>query len=209
MNDYTKNMNLPSNSYKSKEQKKDISEKRVEKVVTGAVRTKKKSEARKFADVFISEDASNVKNYIFMDVLVPTIKKAISDMFKNGIDIILYGEVKKSGRKNNLPYVPYRSYSDNDCRSDYRSDSNRTLSSYWYDDIILENRGEAEAVLEQMDELIDAYGIVTVADLYDLIGITGNYTDNKYGWTSLARAKTVRTRDGRYTLDLPKAYPIN
>ena len=209
MNDYTKNMNLPSNSYKSKEQKKDISEKRVEKVVTGAVRTKKKSEARKFADVFISEDASNVKNYIFMDVLVPTIKKAISDMFKYGIDIILYGEAKKSGRKNNSSYVSYRSYSDNDRRSDYRRDSNRTLSGYWYDDIILENRGEAEAVLEQMDELIDAYGIVTVADLYDLIGITGNYTDNKYGWTSLARAKTVRTRDGRYTLDLPKAYPIN
>lgn len=30
--------------------------------------------------------------------------------------------------------------------------------------------------------------IVSVADMYDLCGMTCNYTDNKYGWKSLARA---------------------
>ena len=59
-----------------------------------------------------------------------------------------------------------------------------------------------------MDELIDRYEVVSVADLYELVGITGNYTDNKYGWTNIRNAEVVRVRDG-YVLKLPKATPIN
>ena len=58
-----------------------------------------------------------------------------------------------------------------------------------------------------MDELIDTYGIVSVADLFDLVGITGNYTDNKYGWKNISNAKAIRVWDG-YILSLPKAIPI-
>ena len=75
-------------------------------------------------------------------------------------------------------------------------------------DIIIENRGEAEDVLSRMDELIDQYGLVSVADLYDLVGINGNYTDNKYGWFNIRTASVVRVRDG-YMIKLPKAVPLN
>ena len=86
----------PSNSYNSRQYQKEkdstTEPKKIESVVSGKVRTKKKSEARKFADIFITEDIANVKTYVFMDVLVPAIKKAISDIVTNGIDMILYGE---------------------------------------------------------------------------------------------------------------------
>ena len=59
-----------------------------------------------------------------------------------------------------------------------------------------------------MDELIKEYGQVAVADLYDLVGITGSYTDNKYGWTNLRNAEAIRDRDG-YLLRLPKALPLS
>ena len=59
-----------------------------------------------------------------------------------------------------------------------------------------------------MDELIETYGSATVADLYDLVGITCNYTDNKYGWTNLRNAEPIRVRDG-YMLKMPKALPID
>ena len=39
--------------------------KKVEKVVTGTVSTRKKSPFRKLADEFISDDAKNVKSYVF------------------------------------------------------------------------------------------------------------------------------------------------
>lgn len=192
------------NSHKFKEEQ---AEKKVEKIVSGTVKTKKKNDIQKFADVFISEDMNSVKSYILMDVLVPAVKKAISDIVTNGIDMLLYGETGKSRKNSTASKVSYRSYYDD--RDNYRRcTSSRTRSGYSYDDIILDNRGEAEKVLSQMDELVVAYGIVSVADLYDLVGITGDYTDNKYGWTDIRSAQVVHVRDG-YLLKLPRALPLN
>lgn len=196
------------NSHKYKEdQNRSSPEKKVEKVIAGTVKSKKKSEIRKFTDVFISEDIDNVKSYILLDVLIPAIKKAISDIVTNGIDMILYGETGKTKSNSTASKVSYRSYYDGrNGRRDYSAI--RTKISYNYDDIILDNRGEAEDVLSRMDELISTYGLVSVADLYDLVGVTGNYTDNKYGWTNIRSASVIRVRDG-YMLKLPKALPLD
>ena len=59
-----------------------------------------------------------------------------------------------------------------------------------------------------MEELIDMYQLVSVADFYDLVGVSGNYTDNRYGWTNVRNAYVVRVRDG-YMIKLPKALPLN
>ena len=82
------------------------------------------------------------------------------------------------------------------------------VDRYSYNDIVLTRRGEAEDVLDRMFELIDTYGLVRVADLYDLVGITGNYTDNKYGWTNIQNADIVRVK-GVYMIRLPRAITIN
>lgn len=210
--------NYKPNSHKYKEENKNslndetLRERpKVEKVVTGKVRTKKKSHVTKFADIFISEDAASVKSYVFMDVLVPAIKKAISDIVTDGIDIILYGgtgHTKKRSSGSNATYVAYRNYSDRDRRDDRRRDEGYRRNRYNFDDLVLESRGEAEDVLDRMDELLDQYSQVTVADLYDLVGITGEYTDNKYGWTSLNTARVEPVRGGGYVLRLPNPMPI-
>lgn len=195
------------NSHKSKEERESVPDKKVEKIIAGTVKSKKKNEIQKFADVFISEDVTNVKSYILLDVLVPAIKKAISDIVTNGIDMILYGESNRTKSNSAASKVSYRSYYDGgNGRRDYSAA--RTKTGYNYDDIILDNRGEAEDVLSRMDELISTYGVVSVADLYDLVGVTGNYTDNKYGWTDIRSAQVVRVRDG-YLIKLPKALPLN
>ena len=188
------------NSHKSKELA-PVPEKKVEKIVKGTVKSKKKNGIDRLKDNFISEDAANIKTYVVMDVLIPAVKKAICDIVKNGVDMILYGE---SGRSNRRPseYVSYdRRYLDRGDSRFYNAD--RARIGYSYNDIILETRGEAEDVLARMDELIEIYGMVSVADLYDLVGITGNYTDNKYGWTNIRNAEPVHVRDG-YMLRLPK-----
>lgn len=198
-----------SHKYREEQAKKETPEdkKKIEKVVSGPVKTKKKSEIKKFADVFISEDAHNVKSYIILDVLIPAVKKAISDIVTNGIDMILYGEGKNSSKSSAASKISYRNYYD---RANDRRDagSTRTRTGYSYDDIILSNRGEAEDVLSRMDELVATYGVASVADFYDLVGVTGNYTDNKYGWTNIQSARVERVRDG-YVIKLPKALPLN
>lgn len=195
------------NSHKFKEDLNSASDdrKKLEKVVKGNVKTRKKSSIRKFADDFIAEDAKNIKSYVVLDVLIPALKKAVSDIVTNGIDMILYGESGSNKKRSNSSYVSYRDYSD---RRDDRYRDNRTRTGYGYDDLILDTRGEAEEVLSRMDELIETYGVATVADLYDLVGKSCNYTDNKYGWTNIRNSEAVRVRDG-YLLQLPKALPIN
>ena len=201
-------MEYKPNSHRYKEGKTTEApeKKEIKKVVSGPVRTKKKSEISKFADVFISEDVANVKSYILMDVLVPAFKKAISDIVTNGIDMILYGESGRRKSSSSASYVSYRNYSD---RRDDRNhiDGSSVRARYNYDDVVLTSRPDAEEVLTRMDELIDTYGMVSVADMYDLVGKTCQYTDNNYGWTNLRTAEIVRVRDG-YINKLPKALPI-
>lgn len=194
-----------SNSYKSKEEKKaDVPEKKVEKVISGTARTKKKSEFSKFANTFISEDIQSVKDYILMDVLVPAVKKAISDVVTNGIDMILYGESGSKRSSSTASKISYRSYYDRPNDREYHRSS-----GFDYDDILLDSRGEAESVLDRMDELISTYHVVSVADFYELADITNeNYMNNKYGWKDIRSAKIVRTRDG-YMIRMPRALPID
>ena len=200
--------NLPDNSHKARDEKKASvqEEKRVEKVVRGKVKTQKNNK-RKLADLFISEDAGNIKNYIFLDVIIPAVKKAIYDLVVGALDMSLYGGRGGGGRRSTADKVSYRDYNSVSRRDTRSYESARTTSGYSYDDIVLETRGEAEAVLSRMDEIMEEYEIVRVADLYDLVGITGEHTDNKYGWTNIRNAKIVRVRDG-WKIEMPRALPI-
>lgn len=203
--DYTPN----SNKYKKEQAEKQKEEKKLASVVSAGTRTKKKSETAKLADIFISEDIHNVKSYVFLDVLVPAIKKAISDIVTNGIDMILYGESGRSNRKRTgASKVSYGSYYRSERDRD-RRDPVRARSGFDFDDILFDTRGDAEAVLTAMEDVLDQYGVVSVGDLYDLADIsTNNYAINKYGWTDLRAAEVVRARDG-YMIKLPRALPLN
>lgn len=196
--------NYTPNSHKFKAEQKELAnseKKKVEKIVKGNVIVKKKSGMSKLADIFISEDVKNVKSFIIMDVLVPSVIKALSDIAHTTIDMILPGGSKSRNKGSGISnYVSYRDYYGS---KNTNHDSYKTRNGFSCDDIVLETRGEAEEVLSRLDELIDMYGSASVADLYDLVGKTCNYTDDKYGWTNVRNAEPVRVRDG-YLLKMPK-----
>ena len=135
--------NYPSNSHKARE---EVAEKKVEKVVSGKTSTKKKSGIRKLSDTFLSEDVS----YIFSEVLLPAAKKLVSDIVTNGTNMLLYGEIKN--KKGNSSKVSYSRYYDDRSR-DYRSPVVR--NNFDYDEIIFETRGDAEAVLDAMYDILN------------------------------------------------------
>ena len=179
-------------------------DKKIEKVVSGPVKVRKKSGVRKFADVFISDDISNVKSYVVGDILVPSIKKAILGT----VDMILNGGGTKYSNRSETPKVSYRKYYD-DPRDEYgRRDEPWPKTRFDYDELVFETRGQAEVVLDQMRGAIERYGLVTIGDMYDMADVTKPYTSNNYGWTSLRNADVQRVRDG-YILRLPKASPID
>lgn len=201
-------VDFPSNARSKKKQPVRVEDKKVEKVIRGTAVKRKKPLGKKFAETFLGDDLESVSSYIIHDVLIPAAKSTISDMVQGGIEMLLFGEKQgsRTRRDGNRSYVSYNSYSSR--RPDTRDSGRREVSSrnrakHNFDEIVLDSRGEAEEVLSCLVDMVIDYGEATVADLYDMVGVTGNFTDNKYGWTDLSSASVSRVREG-YLLNLPK-----
>ena len=76
-----------------------------------------------------------------------------------------------------------------------------------FDGIMLETHADAVDVLESLIARVERYGSASVADFYDYLGVTGGFTDQKYGWTNLSNADIRQTRKG-FVFDLPKPQPL-
>ena len=198
----------PDNSHTGRERQNEKPssppERKLDKVVSGETKTRKKSEVKKIAGIFVPEDTESVKSYILTDVVIPGVKNAIADV----VSIILFGEAGRiGGRGNGKSKIAYQKYYDRDDRREYGRP--RTGGGgFEYDDILFETRGDADLVLDQLESCINNYGLASVADLYDLAGVTcRSYTANKYGWTDIRTAKVVRIREG-YIIQLPRTVQL-
>lgn len=203
--DYTPN----SHKFKAEQQATSVEKKRVDKVISGTAK-RKPDAARKLTNLFAPGDMSSIKEYLIMDIIVPATKKMVSEIVRNGIDMLMWGESGRGKNYNgNSDKVSYRSYyGSNDNRNSNNSGS-KTRSVFDYDNIVIPTRQEAEEVIRRMDEIIEIYQMVSVADLYDLCGVTDhNYMNAKYGWMNIRTAEAVRVRDG-YILKLPRAMPLD
>lgn len=214
--------NYPSNSQKAKKPesakpKKDIQEKpKLEKVASGEHR--KKSLGKRITETFTGDDATSVGEYVLFDVVIPAAKTMISDAVGQGVERMLFGDVRRprtSGIGQRANYTNYNRMRPATTTSPGRAFepdgpvlSKRARASHDFGEVVLEDRGKAEIVLERMSEALDIYGLVTVTDFYDLVGISGSYTDDKWGWSDLRSARVVRDRAG-YFIDLPNPSPID
>lgn len=121
-----------------------------------------------------------------------TFRTALKDKIANEVTTFLYGEKQPSK-------VTYRRYSD---VYKHRTKSSRQI------DIILETRKDAENVIDYINEIFKNYGVVYFADLCDLCGITGNYTDNKYGWIDSKSINKFYVVSSRYGYQLKYPEPV-
>ena len=213
-------VDFPSNSQTSAGQsrsKKADTEKKLKKVVTGTVKKKKRSFGKKMAETLLEDDTKSVGSYIFYDVLIPAAKALISDTVGGGIEMLLFGEKRgnRTRRDGGRSYTNYGSYSyssssikSRDSRDRPREMTRAGRARHDFDEIVLETRGEAEEVLSHLVDLTIDYGQATVADLYDLVGITSDFTDQKYGWIELHDANVQRVRGG-YLINLPRTRPLD
>ena len=216
-------MDYPNNSHQAKESKITVSNeeetpKKVEKVIEGTVLRRKKPLSKRFSEMFIGGDSRTVSAYLFYDVLMPAAKDTIADVMTQGVERMLFGETRSTSRRagnrrGNSGYVSYNRYSASTPpweprRDEPRSPSRRSRATHNFDEIILSTRVEAEEVIDRLFDLVARYESATVADLYELAGVTGSYTDDKWGWTDIRGAGVTRVRNG-YLLDIPKPEPLD
>jgi len=206
-------MEFPTNSHKAKAEEP----KNIKPVVTGDVKPRKTPLGRRFAETFVGGDAKSVGNYIFFEVLIPAAKDTISDAFSQAVDRMLFGD-RGVGRSRTISsrtntstgHISYNRFSQNNSMRQQReqTQTNRPRQ-FKYEEIILESRAECEDVLERMRDLVESYDVVTVADLYSLVGISSEHTDGKWGWAhNIADARVARVPGG-YLLDLPRPESVD
>lgn len=206
-------MNNQSNSHRSREMAKE--EKVIKPVTHGQTVIKKDTVGKKFADVFLAENMTNVKDYIIYDVLVPAVNDTIVNMLTSGVSMLFKGQpgnYNRGGNRSRLnertSYSSYYGRSDNSRDRDDRRPARPTRDVNGYKDIGFRELGDAKEVRSCIYDIIDKYPYISVQEYYGLSDNSdlAEYTDTKRGWRSedIREINISRCYDGLYRLDLPR-----
>lgn len=199
---------FPSNS-KARAEPKEIKQVTSAKIATG----RNKGLGRRFKKTFIAGDSRMAFEYIFVDVVIPTIQDMFIEGIQGGIERWVRGEGSRHRRSyrstgySELGHVDYRGMTPSSRRSTappQRMMSRRSRARQEFDELIIQTLSEAHEVIDRMFDILSRYGSVSVADLYELTGVQSAHTDMKWGWYNLQGAQAVRLRQGGYLLDLPE-----
>lgn len=130
------------------------------------------------------------------------IRDVIKNKVSRKIDKVLYGESETRRNRSQVSYVSYYNYRNNNRK--------RNLEQHYHSvkDIIFDTRQEAYDALDKINEILVNYGVVTVADVYDIADIPCCYADKKYGWTTTRNAEVVKSKDG-YFINMSTPYPVD
>ncbi len=214
---YPRNSNMGAGNSGAARSSTKVERARPEPVTKGKVIVRKKPIGRRIFETFVKEDVPNIKEYVIHDWIVPAIKNFFFDGVIGGIsdtiEMSLFGTTRgaRGGsrvvRSQGQSYVQYQSASQGRTgNTSIRTVNNRAAHNFG--DIILETRGEAEEVLSQLVDYTTDDKTASVADLYYLVGMDHNFTDQQWGWFDLSGASVDRVREG-YILRLPKPVLIN
>jgi hypothetical protein len=203
----------PPNSEASKRRLQEEA-KNIKRVTSEDPVRRRKPLRKQFQETFVAGDAKTASRYVIFDVLIPAAKDTIVEVLSQGIEKLIYGDSRR--RSGTTPpqtgptgIVSYNRYSMGSRQtSPQRAMSRMGRSRHDFDEIVLTERTEAEEVIDRLFEVVSRYGSATVSDLYELVGISGTHTDNKWGWTDLRGAGVSRVRGG-YLLDLPEPQPLD
>lgn len=167
---------------------------------------KKKSFTQSIAEAFVGDNTQNVGSYILYEVLLPAAKETIQSMVTTGIEMILFGEAgrgRSRDRDKERSRVSYTSYYKGERDRDDRKPRVRSSDKFDLDDIYFRHGDEADQVLEGLCDAVEEFDSVSVADYFDMAGISGStWIHEKWGWNNLRRAYCTHTRNG-YKIILP------
>ena len=197
-------------STKDKEDR-DSQDKKIRQVTKANV--KKQGLLRKFTRYIFEDTIESAKEKAFSDVIKPGLQQLIFDTGNELLSLIIFGTAEEAFRSSRRSSGSRRgertSYDKYYKDKEYKSSKNSYKDMpYDPDDIILDTNAEARDVLTELDYTIRKYGQASVADLYDIVGVTSEWPDNRYGWTSIRGAKIKPIREG-FLLVLPRTHVLD
>lgn len=174
---------------------------------------KKKKFSQKIKEAMFSEDIGNgsVTEYVFFKIMIPSVKRVLSDMANTAINMALGLDPKtrtiRSGETHTANASLYRDRNYNRGYSSAEYNRREAISELEWDE------ETAKDIFGQMSELIERYGNCSIADAYSIMGLGDRIrtTDRNWGWTSMRNADVVPAdrMEDRWYLDMPPARPLN
>lgn len=168
-----------------------------------------KSKAQQLSETFFGGTAKDAAKSVVNDVLVPALKQTLYDMISTGFQRLLFGNTVSNGR----PVIGRPSYSNRynynaAYRSNTRQMSKAARGAHDFNTIVFKTRAEAEDILSRMYTAINEYGQTTVADFYQMSGVSTTPQDFDWGWTDVRRSRIISTQDG-WIIDFPQPGALN
>lgn len=207
-----KAVDYQANSRKSKETLQPGTEpEKLDKIIVGEVMIPKKSFTRKTKDLLVEADFKSVVRYLFMDVLVPATKNTIVDMTTQGIQRMVYGDKAIRSRNSGIfgesrgTYVSYNNpiHRANAIDVTRRGGPNRDpRETSDRQSFILSRKDDADRIIEEIGEMIDVQGYVTLATLKERLGYPSTHVDYNWGWQNMMGVISRQVREG-YLIDFP------
>ena len=192
----------------------DNDRKKAESVVSNPVQI---STRKKVRDAFIKNDGKTVRDYAIFDVFIPSVKRTIYDLLTKILGMSLFGGKAEgsafgsTGYSNQYQQVVYKAgevnYRPYNSSPQPRPQQSYPLTGFEYESWVFKDRGDIEAVLNQLTDMIEVYGFVTIVDLYDSVNKTAPYTAENYGWRSMNGCEPVLCSGG-WRLKMTKPSPI-
>lgn len=155
-----------------------------------------------------------MKGFIFDEIVTPLIQRAVVEGVTGAINYLVKGDAYADRKNNNSfgkSYINYNGISSgksngNDSQYVYSGkNSGMEIENVWF-----ESRVDAQRVLDEMQNVIANYDILTVNGFYDIIGRTNiiDPSNEKFGWSDLRNAYITASRGG-WVIHLPHPMPID
>lgn len=188
---------------------------KVEAVITGKVIRRKPPLGQRFIETFFAGQAEGLGGHLLIDIVVPMAKDMLRNVVMQGLDQILSPKDEQY-RSNDRPgfrpqptpaRTSYNRMSGSTppwSREEPRQVPRSVRANHEFDTIILPDRAAAQKVLDTMRDRLARYESVSVQEFYSMMDVTGDWTDNRWGWTEIGNPEIRWVRGGGYVLDLPK-----
>lgn len=212
-----------SNKYRQ-EQKSDIPEKVIEKVIKGDVKVRPKSTLRQIADTFIATDLDEIITYVRKEVIVPKLKVILEESVNSAIHLSLWegnsksqnAGVTKSTLNGGRNYAwKNRNTTNSGTKAESVMRSRRELT-----DLVFETESDILEIIDKMNDVLDKYPAVSVRELYEMLVEKDEtddslltalpesmWTTSNFGWETTSGFKWKRIPEG-WLLNVPRAIDI-
>lgn len=224
MQDYTSNSNKAKAEQGKEEAKPEVpAEKNLEKIVVGDAVIQRKSVGRKTKELIVDADLKGAVNrgihHMIFDVLLPSARNTAYDMWIDfGKQTLFRGGSPRGGildPRGLMQRITYNSPVQRNTTIGYSRDprvappieGGQRLTRSDIEGVLVGTREEADLILEKMSAVIEAYDVVSVHDLKELLGHPRSHVDQKLGWISVSDVPVRQVREG-WLMEFSSPQPI-